>query len=678
MTSSGAEPDRHDDPLLESCLEEILGGQTPPDLKSEIMRRMHGGKEGHVVPPPFQPNTAEVQRPVIQPLTRSSNGRIAQSRAANRVRLHRYAWMMSTGVVVCLLAFAIYFASSQSDDVALPPPADAPPQIPTPQAQQPLPDETQPAEQVAPASTENDPPSEPPVDNEPTQPLEVSPVEVADVPMSDDQVVELVNQHIQERWQLADVQPTGPIDDTEWCQRVFQRLFGRSMSDDELRNYERWQTADKRRDLLDFLFKSERYHKEFAVHWGELWSNRLLARANPRGAKTMQRGLARYLQSQLEENRKHDEWVSALITAEGSNMLSEPDHNGATNFLLGLRDKDGVLPTTEVCRVLLGQRVQCAQCHNDGQAGLSQEQFWEMTAYFRQMEFIGYGPGRARLAHQETADTVRFQGPDGQWQEVEPRFFADTEGGRPVLNHRREELARLITNSELFARATVNRIWAHFLGYGFTSPVDDMGHRNPASHPELLDQLALIFATEDFDTQRLIRWIVLSEPFNRSQVLAVGDKSDIPEISFVALFSRYYHRSPLFTTPHDALVSLGDGKADRLATMLSESVLGRKQDAFDDDEGRREASGNDGTGQVGLASQLNIGQLRLARSLAKSSMSTEEKLRHVFLAVMARFPSSPEMRQASQIYASAEADPIQAMENLIWALTRTQEFVDEH
>ncbi len=39
-------------------------------------------------------------------------------------------------------------------------------------------------------------------------------------------------------------------------------------------------------------------------------------------------------------------------------------------------------------------------------------------------------------------------------------------------------------------KAIVNRMWGHFLGYGFTKPVDDMGPHNPPSHPELLEHLA--------------------------------------------------------------------------------------------------------------------------------------------------------------------------------------------
>ena len=59
---------------------------------------------------------------------------------------------------------------------------------------------------------------------------------------------------------------------------------------------------------------------------------------------------------------------------------------------------------------------------------------------------------------------------------------------------RRTELAEMIVKSDYLSKAIVNRMWGHFLGYGFTKPVDDMGPHNPPSHPELLDRLAADFA----------------------------------------------------------------------------------------------------------------------------------------------------------------------------------------
>ena len=49
-----------------------------------------------------------------------------------------------------------------------------------------------------------------------------------------------------------------------------------------------------------------------------------------------------------------------------------------------------------------------------------------------------------------------------------------------------------------FARALVNRYWAHFFGRGIVEPLDDMRLTNPPSNPELLDALA-----DDFVKQRL-------------------------------------------------------------------------------------------------------------------------------------------------------------------------------
>ena len=85
------------------------------------------------------------------------------------------------------------------------------------------------------------------------------------------------------------------------------------------------------------------------------------------------------------------------------------------------------------------------------------------------------------------------------------------EGGRSLASrsgfvndvNRREQLARLIVASPLMDKAIVNRIWGHFLGYGFTKPVDDMGPHNGISHPDLLNELAGEFRKAKFDLKKL-------------------------------------------------------------------------------------------------------------------------------------------------------------------------------
>ena len=56
-----------------------------------------------------------------------------------------------------------------------------------------------------------------------------------------------------------------------------------------------------------------------------------------------------------------------------------------------------------------------------------------------------------------------------------------------------------------FARAAVNRIWAHFFGTGIVDPIDDFDESNPPSHPQLLDGMAAEFTQQKYDVKFLIR-----------------------------------------------------------------------------------------------------------------------------------------------------------------------------
>ena len=113
---------------------------------------------------------------------------------------------------------------------------------------------------------------------------------------------------------------------------------------------------------------------------------------------------------------------------------------------------------------------------------------------------------------------------------------------------RRKELAKLITKSEYFGKAIVNRMWGHFLGYGFTKPLDDIGPHNAPSHPELLEKLGKAFADNDHDLRRLIRWCTLNEAYSLSSRFrwpkgaAIKNDKDDPSLGEKPMFSHFYVR----------------------------------------------------------------------------------------------------------------------------------------
>ena len=92
--------------------------------------------------------------------------------------------------------------------------------------------------------------------------------------------------------------------------------------------------------------------------------------------------------------------------------------------------------------------------------------------------------------------------------------------------NRRRELASLIQSNPLFPKAVVNRLWAYFLGYGFTTPIDDFGSHNLPTHPALLDGLAQRFADYSYDLKSLMRWIVLSKPYGLTSRMKAESTKD--------------------------------------------------------------------------------------------------------------------------------------------------------
>jgi hypothetical protein len=83
----------------------------------------------------------------------------------------------------------------------------------------------------------------------------------------------------------------------------------------------------------------------------------------------------------------------------------------------------------------------------------------------------------------------------------------------------RLEMARWLTSPEhpLFARVAVNRFWEQLFGLGLVESSEEFGTTGMApSHPELLDWLAVRFATElGFSPKRLLREIVLSATYRQ-------------------------------------------------------------------------------------------------------------------------------------------------------------------
>nr|MCU0721619.1 DUF1549 and DUF1553 domain-containing protein [Pirellula sp.] len=308
--------------------------------------------------------------------------------------------------------------------------------------------------------------------------------------------VELINQAMQKGWEENNLKPSPQEDDLKWCRRVYLDLIGRIPTFDELAEFAKDKSSSKKLNLVNRLLNDERYTEEYANHWATVWSNVLIGRKGGMEDNSIisREGMMKYLRDSFAQNKPYNDMVYELVTATGTTRPGTEKFNGATNFLaMKVNPDNAALATASVSRVFLGLQVQCTQCHNHPFNQWKQQKFWEFNAFFRQTSAREIQDGMTQYGELRNHD---FAGEGGNPEEAEiyyqlrngitnvayPAFVDGTTIGRSgYLSqvNRRDELGKLMMQSPFLDRTIVNRMWAHFLGYGFTKPIDDLGPHNP-------------------------------------------------------------------------------------------------------------------------------------------------------------------------------------------------------
>ncbi len=709
------------DPILDACLEEVLGGTTPPDLTPRIMQAwsmlppalppdgpaappVQGN--GSSRPPGAGPEQHELAAASASPhpVQVATTARSAAKRRASSRRTRRW-WTTAAAIAgLALAAIGIRFAWQADAGPGIAPPNQLTQGSTTPSVDQQQP---APSPSVPPSGNDlverldvSDRPTRspevitpdfaprPPFGGEPVPgPLE-SLVDTQPVgpPLEGKAVVAAIDAAIRKGWQDHEITPAPAAGDEEFAVRLYERLLGRQPTAKELEPFLVSRNKDKRASLVDELLTREENVIEFARHWAGLWADGLLGREKTVAANQASReGLEQYLRRAIQQARPWDQVSADLITATGAGRIGAEQYNGAANFLLAHYDLQATRATSQVARAFLGQRVQCAQCHDHpDDPALAQERFWELNTFLRQLDVRrSEGPGDAPLL--TSRDFLGDGGGDGANAEV---FYETPSGaikvaypnlpgvdGLPrsgVLDEfdRRAGLARYITSRRDFRRAIVNRAWAGVFGYGFSSPIDDLGPHNPPSHPELLNTLADQFAAHDYDLRTLVRWIVSSESFQLGSG-AANALADAPERGGAAWFSRNYPAATAGPSARESLLAMAQAVSEG-KTELGIGTTANVKPAFP--APGRLSPGDKVKPPLTIASPTagqpgNLIPAQVQRILA-GTMDAEQKLDHLFLISLQRSPTRRERALVRQIAGNTDILDRDALLRVWWALDR--------
>ena len=320
-----------------------------------------------------------------------------------------------------------------------------------------------------------------------------------------------IDEILLEKWRQLGLRPAGPSSDTQFLRRVYLDLIGILPSEGEVREFVSDTSDDKRSKLIDRLLERPEYEDYWTLRWGDL----LRVTRNGMGEKPMW-NFNHWLRRNLRENRPVNAMVREILVSRG-----QPNTEDVAAFYKMTNSPEEAAEAVSV--TFMGLRLGCAKCHQHPFEKWGQNDYYGMAAFFARLDSKpddDYGQPTLRLKptgfvrHPKTQAVVRPSIPDG-----------DTFGyeGDP-----RTKLADWLTSetNPWLARNFANRFWGYVMGRGLIEPLDDIRDTNPPSVPELLEALTKDFQQSGFDQKHILRRITNSRAYQLDSRPAPGSPQD--------------------------------------------------------------------------------------------------------------------------------------------------------
>ncbi|WP_152050947.1 DUF1549 domain-containing protein [Tautonia marina] len=472
------------------------------------------------------------------------------------------------------------------------------------------------------------------------------------------------------------VAPSEVCSDETFLRRVSLDLVGLVPTRDEYQAFLDDSDPDKRSKVIEELLT----RKEFSEIWVQKWAELLQVRtvANQIEYKGMYL-YYNWLVEQLSNDVPMDVMTRELLSASGGTF-----QNPATNYFLSTNDR--LLMAENVAQVFMGMRIQCAQCHNHPFDRWTQDDYYGFVAFFAQI---------GRKQGDDYRETIIFNSGGGETKHpvdgrnMAPKFLG---GETPDVSgkDRREVLADWLASPEnpFFATSFVNRVWAHFFGIGIVEQVDDFRVSNPASNPELLDELARRFTESGYDLKSLVRDICNSRTYQRDTVANESNAHD--SVNFARANLRRIKAENLLDVISQVTDTQDKFRGLPLGARAVQIADGRSSNYFLTTFGRAtretvcscEVKMEPTLSQSlhllnGSTTNAKIRSSPVLKQLVESDLSPEDLISDLYVRCLSRKPTPEERDQLLPLFGEG-SNRQQALEDVFWALLNSREFIFNH
>ncbi|MBI1895360.1 MAG: DUF1553 domain-containing protein [Acidobacteria bacterium] len=327
-----------------------------------------------------------------------------------------------------------------------------------------------------------------------------------------------VDRFIGARLEAEQARPTALTSDLEFLRRVTLDTTGVIPTPAQIRVFLADPPAVRRKKAIDRLLASPGW----ADHWVAYWQDVLAENPGILKPDLNNTGPFRWwLYQSFADNLPFDRLVTELIEMEGSIHQGGP----AAFSQATLTDAPMAAKADIVARAFLGQKLQCARCHDAPFHPFKQRDLFSLAAMLNGREVKLPATSTVAMVEGGRKPMVTVALKPGEvitprWPFANLAAHADT--GLPpasgALPTRREVAAYIVgPENERFPRVIANRVWKRYLGVGLVEPADDWSHARP-SHPELLEYLARAFVTSGYDLKHLARLVLSSHVYQRRPV----------------------------------------------------------------------------------------------------------------------------------------------------------------